>query len=223
MLRKIQLFHLTVLAVSAISVMFASVASAEVGLWAADGKEVTTELDATATGSLDLTDLGAPGGAVTVDCEGALDGYVEAGGLDHISEVLYLGKKETENLIECEVVKGHEGLCETGMLADVIPTGLPWESRLELSGAKFVDHTASVGGGSLGYMVTCLTILGETLDECTQASAEQEMKEVSGGVEGVSKEEDTGNCSLGGNREGDIEGSGLTTLTNGEKLGLESP
>jgi hypothetical protein len=212
-----------VLAAFAISVVAASAASAEVALWTAAGKEIKTALATTATGLLNLTDLDAPGGAVTVDCEGALDGTVEGEGKDTVTEVLYLGKKETENLIECEVVKEKEGLCETSMLADVIPIGLPWKSQAELNGTGFLDDITSVSGGSLGYMVTCLTILGETLDECIQLLAEQTLTAVGSGVAGAAKEENKGSCTLGGGEKNDIEGSALITLNNGELLGIEMP
>jgi hypothetical protein len=222
-MRKIQLLGLMVLAAFAISVVAASAASAEVALWTSNGAEIKGAVSTTATGLLNLTDLGAPGGEVTVDCEGALDGYVEGGGRGHVSEVLYLEKKETENLIECEVVKEKAGLCETSMLADVIPIGLPWASQAELNGTGYLNDITSVSGGSLGYMVTCLTILGETLDECTQTLAEQELVAAAGGVDGVAKETGKGNCTLGGNGEGDIEGSGLLTLNGGATLGIEMP
>jgi hypothetical protein len=221
-MRKIQLLGLLVFASFAISVVAASAASAEVGLWTANGKEITSALNTTATGLLELTDLKATGGAVTVNCEGALDGYVEANGLTYISEVLYLGVKEPGNLIICSFVKA--GLCE-GTEANVEPIGLPWEDLLVLTstGTGYVDEVVKVGGGSLGYMVTCKTILGETLDECTQAEATQEVKAVATGVEGVSKEENNGTCSIGGSKEGDIVGSGISTLVNGELLGVTMP
>jgi hypothetical protein len=228
MMKKIQLFIEMAIVVSAVSVVGVPPAFAveEVALWTANSREVTAALNTTATGLLNISDLGAPGGAVTVDCEGTLDGYIEANGLGYTSEVLYLGKKEIENLIECEVVKGKEGLCETSMLADVIPIGLPWETTLSLASAKateYVNDTVSVSGGSIGYMLICLTILGETLDECTQTRTEQEMAAVTGGVEGISDESGVGTCTLGGKNETDFEGSTLITINDGELLGLKMP
>jgi hypothetical protein len=225
-MRKSYAFGLALMAIFSMGAIISSAASAEVALWLHNGADITTGTLATqSTGLLELTDLGATGGAVTVNCDGILDGWVGPEGLDEISEVLTLGGvKNTENLIECEVVTGKEGACQTSMLANVIPKGLPWLSQLELmaTGAEEYLDVVTSAAPKFGYKVICLTILGETPDECLQETATQTLKNVTGGVEGVSKEEETGTCTIGG-KKGDISGSGLTTLNNGETLTVSMP
>jgi hypothetical protein len=219
MMRKTQVVGLVLVAVCAMCTVLVSAASAETVLWLKKGANVTESLSSQVKGLLELTDLDAPGGAVTVDCEGVVDGSVGPGGEGEVTKLLTSsGAENSEDLIECALVSGKEGLCETSMTAYVIPLSLPWSTQLELSGSHFVDVTLPHTAGDLGFMVTCLTILGETLDECVQASSVQEMINVVGGVEAVSKEEGTGKCSLGGEKEGDMVGSGLTTLNSGEAL-----
>jgi hypothetical protein len=227
-MRKIQVFGLMLVAVFAMSVVVASAASAEVSLWLKKAESIESGTLATeGTGLLELTDLNATGGAVTVNCKGILDGWVGPNGTGETIKILTStgGETNTENLIECEVVSGKEGACETSMLADVIPLGLPWTLTLELmsSPPEYLLVIVPLKGTVLGYMVTCLTILGETLDECSQTEATQELNNLTSSVEGVSKEEDTGNCTIGGSKEGDILGSGVVTLNNKEALAVSMP
>jgi hypothetical protein len=226
MLKRLRVLAIALVAMFAVGVLVASAAYAEEGEWLAgsnaewlaNGSSITgVGLVASTTGLLELTDLKAPGGSVTADCEGSFDGTLGTEGIGEIVEALYLGKKETESLLECEIVKSKEGLCETSMLADVIPIGLPWVTQLSEEAGKFVEKIIPVDG-ALGYMVVCLTILGETLDECTVSEGRSEAHNLTDDVETVVEEEGTGNCSLGGSGGGDISGSLVVALGDGESL-----
>ena len=227
-MRKL-VFGISVVAVFAFSVVAASAAFAEEALWLVNGAEPAAgvHVPTTITGLLFLTDLKAPGMPL-IHCEGAFDGWVGANGEDEIEQVLQNnellpGAVEGQDLIECEVVVGSEGPCETSMLADVETVGLPWMTLLELVGTAFVDDITSLNGEKVvGYMVTCLTIIGEVLDTCTTALASATIDTGAETLTGLFNEIGTGNCSLGGAEAGDVEGEGLFTSTSGT-LTVDSP
>lgn len=214
------MFGLSLVAVFAFSAIAASAAFAEEALWLVNGVEPAAgvhepiEID----GLLTLTDVKAPGGASSVHCEGTFDGWVGHAGEDEIEAVLTVSKELLEgakedgtgavqDLLECPPVSG---ACETSMEADVETIGLPWMTLLELVGTQFVDDITSLSSlGLVGYMVTCLTILGEILDECTVALATAIIDTGAETLTGLFEELEAGNCSLGGEKSGSVEGEGL--------------
>ena len=228
-MRKL-VFGISVVAVVTFSVVAASAAFAEEALWLVNGAELVAgvHVPVAITGLLTLTDLKAAGGEAGIHCEGASDGWVGANGEDEIEQVLQnnellSGAVEGQDLIECEVVPGHAGACETSMLADLETVGLPWMTLLELAGTAFVDDITSLNGEKVvGYMVTCLTIIGEVLDTCTVSLAETTIDTGAETLTGLFNEVGVGNCSLGGAESGDVEGEGLFTSTEGT-LTVDSP
>jgi hypothetical protein len=227
MIRRIQTSILIVGMVFAGGAIMSSVASAEIALWLANGADITKELDAHIIDSLlELTDLEAMGGAVRVSCEDIPDGWVGPEGKGAITKILTSsGVEDTGGLIECQLVSGTEGLCETSMTTDVILLSLPLSFQLELTsvGTGYLSIELPSVSGDLGYMIICLTLLGETLDECKQASVVQSLSNIAAGVLGSSVEENTGACVLSDKNSGDITDSGILSLTDGEELTVSMP
>jgi hypothetical protein len=213
-MRKLQVVGFALLAVLAVTAFAASAALGDsTMLWLVAGANIegAEEKATESTGELTLTDLKAPGGAVAVVCSGKFVGKLLSEGKDTVTEVNNLAGT-LKNEIECAFGATH-GLCETSMAPIVKPSNLPWTSELSLVGAAYVDTLKSAT--TVGYDVVCLTILGETLDECTAATGKSTEVNVTGGVEGTFAEENTGNCTLSKELSGDVAGKGLTTSSAG--------
>jgi hypothetical protein len=173
-----------------------------------------------------LTDLGVANEGV--HCEGIFDGWVGANGEDEITEVLtalkelLAGTVLGQDLIECE--RDPESPCLTGHEIDVETIGLPWMTLLELVGGLFIDDITSLSTAKLvGYMVTCLTLLGETLDECDTELAEAEIMNEPETTLGLFTEENLGLCSIGGPLLADNVGEGLIVHVGGGAITVSQP
>jgi len=152
-------------------------------------------------GKLKLTDMGAPGGASTIECEGTLEGSVGPGKEDSVT------KTTTTSCVRVS------GSCEAGHAITAEPLNLPWKTELLLEGGKVRDMIMNGGKGTPGWKVEC-TVLGfvKIQDECTGETTtgvsvvkEAEKHLVHFTFDGISNEKPA-NCSLGGEKQGLVEG-----------------
>jgi len=196
--------------------------------WQLNAKAITTPTTSTTTGKLLLEDMNSII-KVDIECSGTFDGTVGPGAADEITKVLNsAGAEETgKNLagttvpsINCEIVS--KGSCEEANKSKIVvfPIHLPWKSELLLpSGETRVDDLKEGTGGEPGYEITCKAVLlGTVTDVCTGKPGSV-MTNETGGVNGVFEEAETfnpaGNCSIGGEKEGLVVGTGLVTSTAG--------
>jgi hypothetical protein len=230
-MRKINILGLALVAVFAFGAVAVSAAFAEEALWLLNGNDITTAISSEAKGTLWLTDLSAPFGAVMVVCNGSFDGTVGPGMEDEITAVLNSNKELVagtvagQDLILCGFLAEQHGACKTTPEADVETVGLPWKTLVELNtaGTGFVDLITSASG-KVGYRVTCKNVLeGETTDECTVAEGVSELTNVETGVLGIFKEANTGSCTASGSKSGDVEEGGITIATGGGTLSVSEP
>jgi hypothetical protein len=227
-MRKLHALWMALFAVLALGVI-ASPAFAEETqpLWLWQGMDIETgvQLLVEIIGLLLLTDLGVA--SEGVHCEGSFDGWVGANGEDEITEVLntlhelVAGLEPGQDLLLCEA--DPNGPCMSGMEIDVETVGLPWMTLLELVGGLYMDDITSLSTAKLvGYMVTCLTLLGETLDTCTTELASAEIMNEPETTLGLFNEENEGNCSVGG-LLGDVAGEGLIVHVGGGAITVSQP
>lgn len=216
-MKKIHIVGLVLVAVAAF--LAVSVASASAAPeWLINGAAVTALTSVSTTGLLTLTDLKASFlGPSAVDCEGTLVGSVGAAGEDEITEIVGgEGKKTKGNgltgeFIECKGVQGCEGN------GKVYPLGMPWLTKLELSGTAIIDNTVPGIGTGMGYAIECSIFGVKEEDECTQALFAPKMENMAteNDVLGIVAEENASHCSLSGENSGDAAGEGLTATLTG--------
>jgi hypothetical protein len=190
--------------------------------WLVGAKEITTELNTEAPGSLLLEDTKTALGASDVLCTGILDGTIGPDGLDVISEVLTEAKAavSTTVLVGTALTCVEHSVCVEPL---VWAANLPWNTLLELAetdlGAIFVDLISSGGKGNPGWYVECMGLAGLT-DECLAEGASEtgegvfEAVNVTAGVEAIFLESVTellalklAHCSQGGAETGVVEES----------------
>ncbi|HEY3970080.1 MAG TPA: hypothetical protein VGL79_01665, partial [Solirubrobacteraceae bacterium] len=138
-MKKLYFIGLALLAVFAFSSVLVASASAETTLlaeWLFNGAAVTGTLATEISGEILLEDNKAPIiGKSDVSCSGILDGWVDANGLDIVSEVLTLTTKLPVTLagagLLCSAGSGCEAATEVSPI-EVWPVGLPWPTLLVL-------------------------------------------------------------------------------------------
>jgi len=170
-MKKLYFIGLTLLAVFAFSSVLVASASAETTLlaeWLFNGAAVTGTLTTEISGEISLEDNKAPiVGKADVLCSGILDGWVDANGLDFVSEVLNLTTLVAVTLaaaLLCTTISGCEAATEASPI-EVSPVGLPWSTLLVLvENGTFRDFIT----GS-GYEVLCLVLGINVEDTCTAA------------------------------------------------------
>jgi hypothetical protein len=218
-MKKFQVILLALTVVSALSAVLASSASAEATLlaeWLIKGVGVTTLTSTEAKGSLKLADNTI---GVEVECTGIFDGSVGASGEDETTEVLTTGGVlVTLNapLTTCKSIKG----CEPSKPIELAPNEtLPWHTLMYLDETTglFLDTIFQ----SAGFEITCTVSLIKDTDTCSMTKETGEVKNATGGAEGVGMVEPAANCSLGGSGAGLEEfvlGNHLTNLAKEEVL-----
>jgi hypothetical protein len=169
-MKKLYVVGLALVAVFAFSSVMVASASAETTLlaeWLFNGAAVTGQLNVETSGEILLEDNKVPIiGKVAVNCSGILDGWVDANGLDFISEVLTLAKvlvaaKLVGTGLLCTSASGCEAASEASPI-EVWPTIEGWETLLILmENGTFLD----IIHGS-GYEVLCLILGAMVEDEC---------------------------------------------------------
>jgi len=236
-MKKFQLMGVAMLALFAFGAVLAASSSAAVTFllaeWLVNGAAVTVELLTESPGTLVLRDTGLK---AAVKCEGFLDGWVGPNSLDYVSEVLNTAKEaisltKLEGLaLSCTSVETCSGTAEVWAL------NLGWETAVELmeEGSAIYYVTlilAHAGGGQPGWSTVC-TVLGiKEEDECTaQTTAGKEGAVAELTLSGTSllavfskaftelAELVDGNCSLGGEKTGEVssfEGKGAPFEVSG--------
>jgi hypothetical protein len=217
-MKKFQAVILALFAVSALGVVFAASASAEVTLlaeWLINAAVIPagTTVESETTGSLLLEDNKTPFGAAAVLCSAILDGTLGPNGEDLITAVLNLAKELIgEELVGLALECEGEKLCSTPAL--VWPDKLPWPTLLFLmENGEFLDLVENAG-----YHNEC-TVLGiKEADLCTLADSEFPVLNdpVTGDAETPANVAATPNatCMLGGANSGVNETDELATITS---------
>jgi hypothetical protein len=234
-MRKIHVLGLGLLAVFVYGAIMASAAFAAPE-WLVEESAVTENLPAETEGELELVKLVSSTNSahlVTVKCSAILVGSIGPAGKDEITSVLTLseasiGKEvnETTTLegagLECTVTQSEGGFtdCALNSVALVWPANLPWKSQLELmeSTGTVLDVVTSATGSGPGYDVECKTVSGITGSELCEGPASAFVSNSVGtpmGVEGKTDETEEANCTITGEKTGQLIGTGTTWAVGG--------
>jgi hypothetical protein len=188
----------------AFSALVSASAFAEVTQFLDNGAVITTakEVDSEAADII-LTDLGTGG---EVLCENVTDkGTVGPGGVGSITSVLF-------TIALCK------GLAIVSTIDNVVAQSLPWTIHIS-GGLALIDAGT---GGEPGYLIEGVTLLGLVDDSCTTNKGTTELANVTGGVSAMFPAEplaaEKANCSIGGKEKGDVLGTDLILLINGDTL-----
>jgi hypothetical protein len=169
------------------------------GNW--ETKEITETLETTSSGSLELEDSKATGGATAVQCSGAGTGTVGSGGSGSVKTVTATG---------CKFVAGKVGSCEESKGVTTRAVNLPWSTKLEERSGGEVRNviTSTVAGKAPGYATEC-TVGGvfKISDECTGVTSANVRPNRAKTVETeFDKTSEPGTCSVGGEKAGFLRG-----------------
>jgi hypothetical protein len=202
-MRKYKVMMMALLAVFALSAVAASGASAHEWL-TLSGTAITKTEKATTTGSLGLIVKKIPalegGGELTVLCDGQFLGTVGLLGVDKTELTENLAGTELDTVV-CEVSKSTNSICKAGTSVKVAAAGLPWESKLVLSGTTIFDDLSAT---EVGYSVTCSGISNKCV---VPLELTKFVKNVATGAEFAFEELEKASCSIGG--EGFAKGKGI--------------
>jgi hypothetical protein len=231
-MKKIYLLAVVSFATASLSVVGVVSASAATLQWLAEGKAIAAALafETPAEALFEALNGGGLGVHVGALCSGVFDGTVGPGVEGQISELLTLEK--TLVTLEKPILNCH--VDQNCTEPEVSAANFPWLTRLELMGTEseplFLRVIENGGKGNPGWEVTCL-ILGVTVTEvCTTADFGADL--VNDAAEKdvlASFEDESANCSVGGENNGLVETSltdspadeiGLITLNDGETLSV---
>lgn len=186
-------------------------------------------------GELELADLGAPGGVVTVLCSGLNEGWIAShlvsgvltfnAAADEITKITNLAG--TSNTVECTFV--NKGLCEASSVPTAEAINLPWLTELNLVGTVVLDLLFSENTEAIGWKVLCLALGLNMEDKCTVPGTEAKPgeTEINNTTEGdvlasfseaIQKEKAA--CSLSKEMSGVVTGSILIFTESGETLAV---
>jgi hypothetical protein len=185
-----------------------------VGNW--DTREITETQETTSSGTLELEDTKATGGAVAVSCEGTNQGTVGAEGQDSITRI---------TTTKCSFVKAKAGACNENKPVRAEAVNLPWSTHLEerkntsTGTIELRDLIRSLTTKPPGWKVTCTNILGgETTDECTggTSTAVESARHnlLTNFIFDKISEQEPANCGLGGTGTGRVTGTVSSSLRN---------
>jgi hypothetical protein len=179
-------------------------AFAEVTQWLASGAAITTaeEADSEAADVI-LKDSGS---GAEVLCEGVTDkGTVGPKNAGTVTSVAF-------TIAKCK------GLAVISTIDTMVILNLPWKT--EISGG--LDLIIAGTGGEPGYLLEGATLLGLVDDACTTNKGTTELSNVAGGVNAnfpaAPLAVEKANCSIGGKEKGEVLGTDLNLLVNGETL-----
>ena len=186
-------------------------------------KELVGTSEVTSSGSLELEDSKATGGAVDVKCPGTNLGWVAnlangTAGEDGVSSI---------NVVSASCTFVKKGACEK--IEEVKAVNLPWGTRLVESGGEVRDELISgSSAGPPGWAVKCKTLLGSITDTCTRSGTTQDVRtnRATGKTEfefetithGLPAE-----CSQGGAGAGFVTGTIFQQLRSGNALWVLAP
>jgi hypothetical protein len=166
---RIKMLGLMMVAVSALSAVAASTASAL--QWLDNGTPILSPILVLSTETLLFWDLASPGGGTAVICKGDNHGTVGPGARDLILSFPFRDP--------CSFEKA--GGCEAGSPPNWVAVHLPWVTRLLTVAGVTRDMLEPSGAGNPGWAVTCKTIIGNVTDECTSATGEPKVTNNSSG------------------------------------------
>jgi hypothetical protein len=219
-MRKIQIIGLALVAMFAFGAIAASSALAAEE-WVVDNVAAAGPVAVQTTGTVLLTDLNVPAlkEAVTVTCQGILDGTVTTAGKDEITEVLNsAGTEKIGELGGKALLCNNEAKqCEHSTEVEVFVEKLNWTSQLTLSGTEWIDTTSTPA-----YEVICLILLIPNVDLCegvVAAKLENDAGEMD--VLASINAQNAATCTQSGGLTGDIEAAeGLIATTAGLSLAM---
>lgn len=150
---------------------------------------------------------------LAVHCSAISDGMVGPGAADLHEKILNLGGEEISStpLAGLALTCLGESPCEAIEDGRAWPVGLPWTSLLEMmTGGVILDAIPS------NWEFECLRLGIPNVDTCEGETSELMENKTEGLVEEIyNSESETVNCTLGGEKQGVIEGKGDTKLTEG--------
>jgi hypothetical protein len=184
-----------------------------------NNEEIKTLLLAEVAGELLLEDMNSFG-KPDILCMGIFDVNIEPGGvLGSIESVLELngvlvaGPKGSDS-VSCEA----HSTCSNPVTVEAV--NLPWKTEISLSGATYVILIL----GSPGYSTDCNSFIGLLEDTCTGETGAIATNGVNGVVGEYSETNESvtvpGNCTLGGEKQGLLAGSGELIDSEGGVLSL---
>jgi len=194
-------------------------------------KELVNTSEVTSSGSLELEDEKATGGAVAIKCSGENVGWVT--NLENKNEPGQDGISAINN-IKCVFVK--HGSCEEGKTLKVIPTNLPWGTKLSEVGTEVRDDLLSgskkpTGEGFPGWSVEC--VVGGILkiddvcehnDTTVNVIANRTTGKTEFVFDEISNEKGhRARCTVSGEESGFVRGTILGQLTSGNALWILAP
>jgi hypothetical protein len=199
-MKRIRIIGLTLVAVFAITAVVASSASAL--QWLINGRSIAAPVavKSSSVGSLLLADLAATGGSTAILCTGTDEGTVGPGNKDSITKITATG---------CSFESGKNGVCEASKPVTAGALHLPWTTELLTVGGKTRDMLTGTGG-NVGWKVECTVAkIFKVSDECTSATAEPLMTNVTGGVDATFEASETASCTKGNSTSGMVIGTDL--------------
>jgi hypothetical protein len=203
-MKKFSILAIALFAALALSAVASSAAFAEVTQWLDNGAAITTAKEADSEAADVILKDSGTGGEVL--CEGVTDkGTVGPGGADSVTSVTFTTAK-------CK------GLAIISTVDNVTALNLPWTTQI--SGG--LDLISAGTGGEPGYLIEGVTLLGLVDDSCTTNKGTTELANVTGGVNAifpaVPAAAEKANCSIGGKEKGEVFGTDLNLLVNGDTL-----
>ena len=191
------------------------------GTW--ETKELVGTSEVTSSGTLELEDTKATGGAVDVSCPGTNTGWVAnlangTAGEDGVTSIHVV-------VASCTFIK--KGACE--VLENVEARNLPWGTRLVESGSEVRDELISGNSSGLpGWLVKCKTIIGSVTDTCTRSGSTQNVRSnrATGKTEFIfdaTTEKSPAECTQGGAGAGLVRGIISQQLRSGNGLWILAP
>lgn len=194
-------------------------------------KELEGTSEVTSSGTLELEDQKATGGATAIKCTGNNTGWVA--NLATKTEPGQDGIATITN-IKCTFVK--PGSCEESKGVNVKPRNLPWGTKLEESGKEVRDDLLAgknkeIGEGFPGWSVEC-TVGGilKITDTCehNDTSVNTINQRTTGKTEFVFDEKtnekaNLATCTVGGKESGAVRGDILSQLRSGNALWILAP
>ncbi len=192
------------------------------GTW--ETKAISETLEVTSSGTLELEDSAATGGAVIIECEGSNLGTIGAEGGGGISRI---------SASKCKFIAGKNGTCETGKAPTARALNLPWAARLEerenteTKKLELRSLIRSLTTNPPGWAVECeVGGVIKVTDECTGGTSTSVVSNRATGktefaFDAVSAQEPA-KCSLGNATSGSVRGGVIGSLRNkkGELLPL---
>lgn len=188
---------LTILVGSSLTVaMLVSCASvAGAAQWLVNGSSLSGLTTSEFDGGVKFADKKA--GIGPIACSLVIDGVLGPESHSEINEVLTLGHARVT--LTASLLCKKEGICEESITdIEMAPEKLPWDGVLTESGGKFFNTVFN-----LGFWMSCLVLGLKVFEECS-GTIENEVRNVTGGVELIGVATPNSNCTTGGSSSGEM-------------------